>query len=64
MSDKEGTRRRPGAESQQEIEKEVEDRAYTTRERDGLLDEMMKVTEAMRAEVLDAVSKEFARKRA
>lgn len=64
MSSKDRTRRRPGAESQQKIEKKVEDRAYTTRERDGFLDEVMKVTEATRAEIWDAVTKEFARKRA
>lgn len=64
MSGRSGTRRRLDAELEREIEEEVKDRTHATRRQKSLLDAMLEVTEATRAEILEAVSKEVVRKRA
>lgn len=64
MSARGGSRRRLSVELEHEVEVEVQDRADVIRERKSVLDAMWKITEEMRAEILEAVSKEVARKRA
>lgn len=64
MSGKSETRRRLSAEFDQEIEEDAQGRTHAITGQKSLLEAMLEVTEATRAEISEAVSKEVARKRA